>query len=79
VLVGHSVSGMVSLLAALVDPKLFSRLIFIGASPRYLNDKDYVGGFEPSDLDALYAAMSSNYYAWASGESASGHAEPGNT
>ncbi|WP_017719358.1 alpha/beta fold hydrolase [Kamptonema formosum] len=67
VLVGHSVSGMVSLLAALVDPKLFSRLIFMGASPRYLNDKDYVGGFEQSDLDALYTAMSSNYYAWASG------------
>lgn len=67
ILVGHSVSGMVSLLAALVEPQLFSRLIFVGASPRYLNDDGYVGGFEQSDLDALYAAMSSNYYAWASG------------
>jgi len=66
-LVGHSVSGMVSLLAALVEPHLFSQLIFVGASPRYLNDDGYVGGFEQSDLDALYAAMSSNYYAWASG------------
>lgn len=67
VLVGHSVSGMVSLLAALVEPQCFSKLIFINASPRYLNDLDYIGGFEQSDLDALYAAMSSNYYAWASG------------
>lgn len=67
ILVGHSVSGMVSLLAALVEPQLFSQLIFISASPRYLNDVGYVGGFEQSDLDALYAAMSSNYYAWASG------------
>lgn len=67
ILVGHSVSGMVSLLAALVEPQLFSQLIFVGASPRYLNDDGYVGGFEQSDLDALYAAMSSNYYAWASG------------
>ncbi|MBD3884075.1 alpha/beta hydrolase [Phormidium tenue FACHB-886] len=69
ILVGHSVSGMVSLLAALIDPNRFKQLIFISASPRYLNDAavDYVGGFEQADLDALYAAMSSNYYAWASG------------
>ncbi|HAA32978.1 MAG TPA: alpha/beta hydrolase [Cyanobacteria bacterium UBA8553] len=67
ILVGHSVSGMVSLLAALFQPDRFSQLIFIGASPRYLNDVGYVGGFEQSDLDELYAAMSANYYAWASG------------
>ena len=67
ILVGHSVSGMVSLLAALVEPQRFSQLIFISASPRYLNDEGYFGGFEQSDLDALYAAMSSNYYAWVSG------------
>ena len=67
ILVGHSVSGMVSLLAALVEPQCFSKLIFLSASPRYLNDVGYIGGFEQSDLDALYAAMSSNYYAWASG------------
>ena len=69
ILVGHSVSGMVSLLAALMDPSRFKQLVFLSASPRYLNDAatGYIGGFEQSDLDALYAAMSSNYYAWASG------------
>jgi sigma-B regulation protein RsbQ len=69
ILVGHSVSGMVSLLAALVDPSRFCQLIFVGASPRYLNDRatNYIGGFEQSDLDALYASMSSNYYAWVNG------------
>lgn len=67
ILVGHSVSGMVSLLAALVEPQCFRQLIFINASPRYLNDVSYVGGFEQADLDTLYAAMSANYYAWASG------------
>jgi sigma-B regulation protein RsbQ len=67
ILVGHSVSGMVSLLAALVEPECFSQLIFISASPRYLNDVGYYGGFEQADLDTLYAAMGSNYYAWASG------------
>lgn len=69
ILVGHSVSGMVSLLAALIDPSRFKQLIFLSASPRYLNDSaaGYVGGFEQSALDALYAAMSSNYHAWVSG------------
>jgi len=62
ILVGHSVSGMISLLAALIDPSCFSQLIFVGASPRYLNDVGYVGGFDQSDLDALYGAMSANYY-----------------
>src|SRR6478672_670863 len=67
ILVGHSVSGMVSLLAALVEPDCFSKLVFISASPRYLNDGEYFGGFEQSDLDSLYTAMASNYYAWAAG------------
>ncbi|HEY9657268.1 MAG TPA: alpha/beta hydrolase [Allocoleopsis sp.] len=69
ILVGHSVSGMASLLAALTDPSRFKQLFFVGASPRYLNDAEtgYIGGFEQPDLDALYAAMSANYYAWASG------------
>lgn len=67
ILVGHSVSGMIGLLAALREPKYFRQLFFISASPRYLNDVGYFGGFEQSDLDAFYAAMSANYYAWASG------------
>ncbi|MBD2089841.1 alpha/beta hydrolase [Microcoleus sp. FACHB-1515] len=69
ILVGHSVSGMVSLLAALIDPSRFRQLVFVGASPRYLNEPEtgYIGGFEQADLDGLYAAMSANYYAWASG------------
>ena len=66
-LVGHSVSGMIGLLAALVEPDRFKQLIFLSASPRYLNEPGYIGGFGRSDLDTLYAAMSSNYYSWASG------------
>lgn len=67
ILVGHSVSAMIGLLASIIQPERFSHLIFIGASPRYLNDIDYYGGFEQSDLDTLYAAMSANYEAWAFG------------
>lgn len=65
--VGHSMSGMIGLLAAIEEPSAFCKLIFVGASPRYLNDVDYVGGFVPAELEALYQAMRTNYYAWASG------------
>lgn len=67
ILIGHSVSAMIGLLAALIEPQYFSRLIFIGASPRYLNDQGYIGGFEQSDLDAFYFAMTANYNAWVCG------------
>ncbi len=67
IFVGHSVSGMVGVLAALSEPKRFKQLILLNPSPRYLNDRGYVGGFDQSDLDGVYQAMSSNYHAWASG------------
>lgn len=65
--VGHSAGAMVGLLAAQEDPGRFRRMVFVGASPRYLNDAAYHGGFEQSDIDALYAAMASNFQIWASG------------
>lgn len=65
--IAHSVSCMVSMLAASLEPNRFKQLIFIGGSPRYLDDDGYTGGFDQSGLDRIYTAMSSNYYAWASG------------
>ncbi|WP_225414226.1 alpha/beta fold hydrolase [Stigmatella hybrida] len=67
--VGHSFGGMVGVLAATKAPHRFQRLILVGVSPRYLNDpaEDYFGGFEQPQLDALYAAVSSQFPAWASG------------
>jgi sigma-B regulation protein RsbQ len=67
VMVAHSVSGMVSMLAAIKAPQYFSEMIFLGASPRYINDGDYHGGFEQDDLFNLYQTMENNYYAWVSG------------
>jgi sigma-B regulation protein RsbQ len=64
ILVGHSVSSMIGLLAAVEQPELFSKLIFLGPSPRYLNDGDYFGGFERQDLDDLFAMMDNNYLGW---------------
>jgi sigma-B regulation protein RsbQ len=64
ILVGHSVSSMIGMLAAIERPELFSKLIFLGPSPRYLNDGDYFGGFERADLDELFVMMDENYLGW---------------
>ena len=66
IFVGHSVSSMVGLLAAVRHPAYFSKLIFIGPSPRYLNTADYKGGFERQDLENLFEFMDSNYLGWSS-------------
>lgn len=76
IMVGHSVSGMISLLASLKRPDLFSRLVLIGASPRYLNDDGYVGGFDQATLDAFYSQMATNYFAWVSGFAPAAMANP---
>ncbi|RZC45194.1 hypothetical protein C5167_038143 [Papaver somniferum] len=65
--VGHSVSGIIGVLASISRPDLFSKLVLLAASPRYLNDVDYYGGFEQDELDQLFDAMKSNYKAWCSG------------
>jgi sigma-B regulation protein RsbQ len=65
VFVGHSVSGMVGVLAANREPERFDRLVLIGPSPRYVNDPPYVGGFERGDIDGLLEMMEGNYMGWA--------------
>jgi sigma-B regulation protein RsbQ len=67
IMVAHSVSGMASMLAAIKAPQYFSRMVFIGASPRYINDEGYTGGFTQEDLNNLFHQMETNYYAWISG------------
>lgn len=66
IFVGHSVSGMVGVLAANEEPDRFRDLILIGPSPRYINDADYVGGFERADIEGLLDTMERNYLGWAS-------------
>ncbi|KAF5739473.1 putative sigma factor sigb regulation protein rsbq [Tripterygium wilfordii] len=65
--VGHSVSAMIGILASIRRPELFAKLILIGASPRFLNDGDYHGGFEQEEIDQVFAAMKANYNAWVMG------------
>lgn len=66
VFVGHSVSAMIGVLAALKAPRRFAALIHIGPSPRYIDDPpDYRGGFGRSDIEELLRTMQQNYIGWA--------------
>jgi len=62
--IGHSVSSMIGLLAVKHSPEIFDKIVFIGPSPRYINDTDYHGGIDHKDLEDLLAIMDSNYLGW---------------
>ena len=64
VFVGHSVSAMVGVLASLKAPELFSKLVLVGPSPRYINDDDYVGGFGAAQIEELLEFLDDNPMAW---------------
>jgi sigma-B regulation protein RsbQ len=66
VIVGHSVSSMIGLLATLDRPGQFVAQLMVGPSPCYLNDGDYQGGFSRADIEGLLATMDSNYLGWSS-------------
>src|SRR5690606_10177756 len=64
-LVGHSVSGMIGLLASQAAPQYFERLAMVCPSPCFLNAPGYPGGFEREDLQGLIDLMDKNYIGWA--------------
>lgn len=60
-IVGHSVSGVIALLAAIRRPDLFRKLILLGTSARYTDDVGYHGGLDPAGIDAMLAAVATNF------------------
>lgn len=66
VYIGHSVSAMIGILAAIRAPERFERLVLVGPSPCYINDGDYIGGFTREDIDELLGVLSANYLGWSS-------------
>lgn len=66
VCIGHSVGGLIALLASIKRPDLFKQLFMIGASVRYINAPDYHGGFSREDVDQILEMMEMNYSGWAS-------------
>lgn len=65
IFVGHSVSCMIGLLAAIERPQYFARLVMIGPSPCYINHEGYFGGFSSADIADLLETMEKNYIGWA--------------
>lgn len=64
VFVGHSVSGMIGVLAANASPDRFGALVLVGPSPRYVNAEGYFGGFEQADIDGLLDALDADFIGW---------------
>ncbi len=63
--VGHSVSAMIGVSAAVKRPDLFKALILVTPSPCYVNSGDYVGGFTSEAIEGLIRSLESNYAGWA--------------
>jgi len=66
ILVGHSVSSLIGMLASIQQPELFRSLLLVCPSPCYINKPGYIGGFEEKDLQGLMEVMENNYVGWAS-------------
>lgn len=65
IFVGHSVSSMIGMLASIERPELVEKMVMIGPSPNFINDGDYYGGFERSDIEGLLDMMEVDYERWA--------------
>lgn len=65
VLVAHSVSCSIGMLAAIARPGLFRQLVLVGPNPCFVNDPPYIGGFEREDLVELLELMDRNFMGWA--------------
>jgi len=66
-LIGHSVSAIIGVLAAIREPARFAGLVMLNPSPHYLNAPGYPGGFERADIEDLLEVMANNYLGWAAG------------
>ncbi len=64
VVVGHSVSTMIGLLADAYAPGAITAHAMISPSPCYLNDGAYRGGFEREVLDQTLALIEADAQAW---------------
>lgn len=67
IFIGHSVSSMIGLLAAIERPEYFSSLVFVSPSACYVNDpiSGLQGGYEKDDLDEIMTRINGNYVEWA--------------
>lgn len=65
IFIGHSVSSMIGILAAIQRPEVFEKIVLIGPSACYLNRDGYLGGFNQEDIEGLLESIDENYFGWA--------------
>jgi sigma-B regulation protein RsbQ len=66
IIIGHSVSAMIGVLADRKRPGLIAGHVMIGPSPCYIDSGDYTGGFSREDIESLLDTLDSNYLGWSS-------------
>jgi sigma-B regulation protein RsbQ len=64
VFVGHSVSSMIGVLASIKAPGMFSSLVLVGPSARYIDEGDYKGGFSETQIEELLEFLEDNHMGW---------------
>lgn len=64
--VGHSVSAMMGVLAAVREPEAFAGLVLLAPSPCFVDDPEtgYRGGFSAGDIEELLESLEANYLGW---------------
>ncbi|KAL3632384.1 hypothetical protein CASFOL_025368 [Castilleja foliolosa] len=70
VFIGHSMSAMIGCIAATQRPDLFTHLVLLNGSPRFLNDVNtagYKGGFTQAQVDTIFDTIETNYTGWVQG------------
>ena len=65
VVIGHSISAMIGVLAHLRAPDLVAGLVMISPSPRFVDELPYVGGFSREQVDDVLRALSTDFDSWA--------------
>jgi len=64
IFVGHSVSALIGVIAAIKAPQLFKCLVMVAPSPSYINDGDYEGGFTRPEIEELLESLDNNHLGW---------------
>lgn len=64
IFIGHSVSAIIGALASIAAPGMFSDLVMVGPSPRYIDDEAYRGGFSKAQVEELLDFLADNHLGW---------------
>ncbi len=67
VLLGHSMGGLVGALTAIATPARITRLITLNASPSYVTDGEYIGGFTRVQIVEMMLQANADVAAWMAG------------